>query len=98
MLQEQAERQELQEELRSREEVVQRRETCLKQKQHLEVKKLRTSRVSMCKGFEHNSTTCMFINHWYLGVVFIFNFSGSESGPAACVCAVGICGGEPAEQ
>ncbi|XP_062237805.1 kinesin-like protein KIF27 [Platichthys flesus] len=44
VLQEQAERQELQDELRSREEVVQRRETCLQQKQHLEVKKLRTSR------------------------------------------------------
>ena len=31
-------------------------------------------------------------------VFFIFNFSGSESEPAACVCAVGVCGGEPAEQ
>lgn len=54
MLQKRAEQQELQEELRRREEVVLRREACLQQKNKLEIKKLRSSQVSLRTSIKYD--------------------------------------------
>lgn len=48
MLQKRAELQEVEEELRRREEVIVHREACLQQKNKLEIKMLRSSQVSLC--------------------------------------------------
>lgn len=48
VLQKRAELQEVEEELRRREEVIVHREACLQQKNKLEIKMLRSSQVSLC--------------------------------------------------
>lgn len=48
-MQRRAELQELEEELRRREEVLLHREACLQQKNKLEIRRLRSSQVSLCK-------------------------------------------------
>lgn len=56
MLRRRAELQELEEELRRREEVVLHRESCLQEKKKLEVKMLRSSQVSLCLYLSYKLT------------------------------------------
>lgn len=58
MLKRRAELQELEEELRGRDEVLLHREACLQQKNKLEIRKLRSSQVSLCEVLLKFSKCC----------------------------------------